>query len=74
MNGGRVAGRRYITQGQGGTRVVLFARLSTADRAFWCLGPATCVSHQGERPIAITWRLHHRLSGALFAEFAAAVA
>ena len=67
-------GRRYISQAEKGTNVVLFARLSTADRAFWCLGPATYVSHQGERPIAITWRLHHRLSGDLFAEFAAAVA
>jgi superfamily II DNA or RNA helicase/HKD family nuclease len=67
-------GRRYISQPEHGTNVVLFARLSTADRAFWCLGPATYVSHQGERPIAITWRLHHRLSGDLFAEFAAAVA
>ena len=67
-------GRRYISQAEQGTNVVLFARLSTADRAFWCLGPATYVSHQGERPIAITWRLHHRLSGDLFAEFAAAVA
>ena len=27
-----------------------------------------------ERPIAITWRLDHRSSGDLFAEFAAAVA
>ncbi len=67
-------GRRYISQAQADTNVVLFARLSTADRAFWCLGPATYVSHQGERPIAITWRLHHRLPGDLFAEFAAAVA
>ena len=67
-------GRRYISQAENGTNVVLFARLNTADRAFWCLGPATYVSHQGERPIAITWRLHHRLSGDLFAEFAAAVA
>ena len=67
-------GRRYISQAEQSTNVVLFARLSTADRAFWCLGPATYVSHQGERPIAITWRLHHRLSGDLFAEFAAAVA
>jgi hypothetical protein len=67
-------GRRYISQGETGTNVVLFARLSTADRAFWCLGPATYVSHQGERPIAIMWRLHHRLPGDLFAEFAAAVA
>lgn len=67
-------GRRYISQAEQGTHVVLFARLSTADRAFWCLGPATYVSHQGERPIAITWRLHHRLPGDLFAEFAAVVA
>jgi hypothetical protein len=67
-------GRRYIRQAEQGTNAVLFARLSTADRAFWCLGPATYVSHKGERPIAITWRLRHRLSGDLFAEFAAAVA
>lgn len=67
-------GRRYISQAERGTNVVLFARLNTDTRAFWCLGPATYVSHQGERPIAITWRVHHRLSGDLFAEFAAAVA
>jgi hypothetical protein len=67
-------GRRYISQAEQGTHVVLFARLSIASKAFWCLGPATYVSHKGERPIAITWRLHHRLPGDLFAEFAAAVA
>jgi hypothetical protein len=67
-------GQRYINQAERGTNVVLFARLSTADRAFWCLGTARYVSHQGERPIAITWRLDHRLSGDLFADFAAAVA
>ena len=67
-------GRRYVSQAERGTNVVLFARLSTSDRAFWCLGPATYVSHEGERPIAITWRLHHKLPGDLFAEFAAAVA
>jgi superfamily II DNA or RNA helicase len=67
-------GRRYASQSESGTNVALFARLSTADRAFWCLGTATYVSHQGERPIAITWHLDHRLPGDLFAEFAAAVA
>jgi hypothetical protein len=69
-------GRRYTSQAQQRTNVVLFGRLSTADRAFWCLGPATYVTHEPERerPIAITWRLHHRLPGDLFAEFAAAVA
>lgn len=67
-------GRRYVSQREAGTGVVLFARLSTADRAFWCLGPADYAAHQGERPIAITWRLRHRLPGDLYAQFAAAVA
>jgi hypothetical protein len=67
-------GRRYINQAENGTNVVLFARLNPDDRAFWCLGTATYVSHEGERPIAITWRLHQSLPGDLFAEFAAAVA
>lgn len=64
-------GQRYVHQRANGTNVVMFARLNTDDRAFWCLGPATYVSHEGERPIAITWQLHHRLSGDLFARFAA---
>src|SRR5213075_3279990 len=34
-------GQRYIQQREEGTNVVLFARLRTTDRAFWCLGPAT---------------------------------
>jgi superfamily II DNA or RNA helicase/HKD family nuclease len=67
-------GRRYIHQAERGTNVVLFARLRTDDRAFWCLGPATYVEHKGDRPIAIKWKLRERLPGDLFAEFAAAVA
>lgn len=67
-------GERYTAQAQQGTNVLLFARLSVNDRAFWCLGPATYVSHEGERPIAITWRLRDRLPGDLFSQFAAAVA
>jgi hypothetical protein len=67
-------GQRDIRQAEQSTNVILFGRLSTADRAFWCLGPATYVRHEGERPLAMTWRLDHRLSGDLFAEFAAAVA
>jgi hypothetical protein len=38
------------------------------------LGPATYVSHVGEMPMAITWRLAHSLPGDLFQKFAAAVA
>jgi hypothetical protein len=44
------------------------------DRAFWCLGPATYVRHERDRPIAITWRLHHRPPADLYTAFAAAVA
>jgi hypothetical protein len=67
-------GDRYINHRARGTRILLFARLRTTDRAFWCLGPATYVSHVGERPIAFTWRLNHHLPGDLHSAFAAAVA
>jgi len=63
--------RHHLAQG---TDVLLFARLRQNDRAFWFLGPATYVSHTGERPMAITWRLRSSLPGDLFAAFAAAVA
>jgi hypothetical protein len=67
-------GRRYIQQRQEGTNVVLFARLRTTDRAFWCLGPATYVSHEGDRPIAFVWKLQQLLPAELYTSFAAAVA
>ena len=67
-------GRRYQCHGALGTSVMIFARHRTDDRAFWFLGPATYVSHQGERPMAVTWRLLHQLPGDLFESFAAAVA
>ena len=67
-------GRRYISQAQAGYERGPVRAAQHRRSAFWCLGPATYVSHQGERPIAFTWRLHHRLPGDLFAEFAAAVA
>ena len=53
---------------------MLFARLRRSDRAFWFLGPATYVSHQSERPMAVTWRLQYPLPGDLFESFAAIVA
>ena len=67
-------GRRYQQHEAMGRHILLFARANTDDRAFWFLGPATYVSHEGERPMAVTWRLHTPLSGDLFAAFAAAVA
>jgi superfamily II DNA or RNA helicase len=67
-------GQRYLRHVEQGSSVVLFARLRADDRAFWCLGPATYVRHERDRPIAITWRLHHRLPADLYTAFAAAVA
>jgi hypothetical protein len=66
-------GQRYQTHASRGTTVLPFARLTPDDRAFWLLGPASYVSHEGERPMAITWRLAHELPGDLFARFGAAV-
>jgi hypothetical protein len=67
-------GQRYIRHREEGTNVVLFARLRTTDRAFWCLGPATYVKHEGDRPIAFVWKLQRRLPAELYTSFAAAVA
>jgi superfamily II DNA or RNA helicase/HKD family nuclease len=67
-------GRRYQRHESLGGHILLFARLSTAERAFHFLGPASYVSHVGESPMAVTWRLHHPLPGDLFQQFAAAVA
>jgi len=53
---------------------MLFARGRSDERAFYFLGPASYVSHEGEMPMAITWRLGWALPGDLFAAFAAAVA
>lgn len=67
-------GRRYQKHASIGNTILMFARLRADDRAFVCLGPATYVSHVGELPMAITWRLKHPLPGDLFQQFAAAVA
>lgn len=67
-------GLRYQRHEQHGSSVMLFARHRSDERAFYFLGPATYVEHTGELPMAITWKLIHRLPGDLFTAFAAAVA
>ena len=67
-------GRRYRNHERLGSSILLFARLRTDDRAFWFLGPARYVAHEGELPMAVTWRLEVPLPGDLYAAFAAAVA
>jgi hypothetical protein len=63
-------GRRYAEQRHAGTHVLLFVRenrtLANGSGApFTCLGPATIVSHQGERPMQITWELRDPMPEAL---------
>jgi hypothetical protein len=67
-------GLRYQRHAELGSSVMLFARMHVNDRAFHFLGPATYIRHEGELPMAITWKLQHSLPGDLFASFAAAVA
>jgi superfamily II DNA or RNA helicase len=67
-------GRRFQHHHSTGNHILLFARLSIDERAFVFLGPGVYVSHVGEMPMAITWRLHNPLPGDLFQRFAAAVA
>jgi hypothetical protein len=67
-------GTRYQKHKAMGSHVLLFARLNTTERAFLFLGPASYVSHVGETPMAVTWRLENPLPGDVFQAFAAAVA
>ncbi len=64
-------GRRYQQHATLGSQVLLFARRTHQMRAFWFLGPARYVSHEGQRPMAVTWRLTTALPGDLYAQFAA---
>lgn len=63
------AGRRYLT---GSSSVVLFTRQAAEDdrgmtRQYTCLGTARYVSHSGEKPISITWKLQRPMPADVFA-------
>ncbi len=53
--------QRYIDHARRGTNVLLFVRerktFELGTTPFTFLGPAQYVAHQGERPVAFTWRL-----------------
>ena len=60
------AGRRYVSHREGGSHVVLLTRPTSRNdwggpHAYTCLGPATYVSHTGDRPMAVVWALRHPL-------------
>ncbi|MEU2423084.1 DUF3427 domain-containing protein [Streptomyces sp. NPDC007851] len=59
-------GLRYQQHVQRGSHVLLFMRrYKDTDigkaQPWMLLGPATYVQHEGTKPMAITWRLHHEL-------------
>ena len=60
-------GQRYINHAQRGSHILLFVRERPSDRAYTFLGTARYVSHTGERPLAITWRLDEPLPEAVYA-------
>ena len=72
-------GQRYIHQRTNGVRILLAVREAKLDAwgstaPYLLLGPADYVSHVGERPIAITWKLQNPIPADIFETFALAVA
>nr|WP_226344289.1 DUF3427 domain-containing protein [Agilicoccus flavus] len=67
-------GRRYL---DGSSTILLFVRQERTGEfgtePYTFLGPAHYVSHTGERPIAITWRLDHAMPADLYADAAVAL-
>ncbi|WP_432491405.1 DUF3427 domain-containing protein [Kineococcus gypseus] len=67
-------GQRYLNHRAMGTHVLLFARQrkqgDLGAEPYLFLGPAEYVSHRGERPIGITWRLEHAMPMEFFSEAA----
>jgi len=60
-----------------GCSVLLFVREENrrggVTLPFLCLGLTDDVSHEGERPMAIRWRLHRAIPGDFYPELAVAV-
>jgi superfamily II DNA or RNA helicase len=63
-------GRRYQNHVAGGSHVLLFVRehrkVDGETQPYVSLGPAHYVSHKGDRPMAITWRLQAEIPPELF--------
>jgi len=59
------AGQRYINQRTNGNTVLLFVRenrsINGLSQPYHFLGPVEHVSHEGEKPINIVWRMKHEI-------------
>jgi superfamily II DNA or RNA helicase len=71
-------GQRYINHRERGTHILLFVRETKKDALgtspYIFLGPADYVSHEGDKPMAITWRLHQAMPTEVYTASSAAVA
>lgn len=71
-------GQRYVHHQERGTNILLFVRAAKSNELGTCpyifLGPADYVSHEGDRPMAITWRLRQPMPTEVFLASRAAVA
>lgn len=71
-------GQRYINHRRDGSHILLFVRETKANALgaapYIFLGPADYVSHEGERPMAITWRLRRPMPAEVYLGARAAVA
>ncbi|WP_307093342.1 DUF3427 domain-containing protein [Arthrobacter sp. B2I5] len=69
-------GRRYLDRTSHGSKVLIFTRDTADDETgltvpYTCLGQVDYVQHTGEKPIAITWKLHRPMPADVYASAAA---
>jgi hypothetical protein len=75
FSSGGFGGPAYIHHRKNGHTILLFCREYRRSRSglsspFYFLGPADYVTHEGNRPISITWRLRHPLPAKLYRRMA----
>jgi superfamily II DNA or RNA helicase/HKD family nuclease len=73
---GSPTGKRYIDRASHGSKVLIFTRDTADDETgltvpYTCLGQVDYVQHAGEKPIAITWKLHRSMPADVYATAAA---
>jgi superfamily II DNA or RNA helicase/HKD family nuclease len=73
---GSPTGKRYLDRVAHGSNVLIFARDTSEDETgltvpYICLGQVDYVHHAGEKPIAITWKLHRPMPADVYATAAA---
>jgi hypothetical protein len=71
-------GRRYIRHRERGSHILLFVRQAKTNALgaspYVFLGPAEYVSHEGDRPMAINWRLRQPMPTEVYQASTVAVA